>query len=79
LLTESPEAKGEALEKTRKKYERYLSDVEYWNQSQSRKWTASVLLEDRHWGEANFSSHGTLFVGAFCNKQPDSVPRFAPL
>lgn len=32
LLTESREAKGQALEKTKADIDKYLRDVEYWNQ-----------------------------------------------
>ena len=68
LLTESPEAKGEALENTRKAIEQYLSDVEYWNQFAEPEMDGGLYYwKIDNWGEENFDSHGTLFVGAFCN------------
>ncbi len=68
LLTESSEAKGEALEKTRKNIEVYLSDVEYWNQFAEPEMDGNLYYwKIDKWGEQNFSSHGTLFIGAFCN------------
>ena len=68
LLTESPEAKGEALENTRRNIKRYLSDVEYWNQfAEPEMDSKRYFWKIDNWGEATFSSHGTLFVGAFCN------------
>lgn len=75
LLTESPEAKGEALEKTKKSIERYLSDVEYWNQFAEPEMDGNLYYwKIDNWGEANFSSHGTLFVGAFCNNNQILFP-----
>ena len=75
LLTESPEAKGEALEKTKKNIERYLSDVEYWNQFAEPEMDGNLYYwKIDNWGEANFSSHGTLFVGAFCNNNQILFP-----
>lgn len=75
LLTESPEAKGEALEKTKKNIERYLSDVEYWSQFAEPEMDGNLYYwKIDNWGEANFSSHGTLFVGAFCNNNQILFP-----
>ena len=75
LLTESPEAKGEALEKTKKSIEQYLSDVEYWNQFAEPEMDGNLYYwKIDNWGEANFNSHGTLFVGAFCNNNQILFP-----
>lgn len=68
LLTESPESKGEALESTRRNIERYLADVEYWNQFAEPEMDSNLYYwKIDNWGERYFSSHGTLFVGALCN------------
>lgn len=75
LLTESPEAKGEALEDTRKNIERYLSDVEYWNQFAEPEMDSQLYYwKIDNWGKENFGSHGTLFVGAFCNNNQILFP-----
>ena len=69
LLTESPEAKGEALEETRLHIARYLHDVKYWNQLAEPEMDSNKTYywQIDNWGEDNFGSHGTLFVGAFCD------------
>lgn len=68
LLTESPEAKGEALESTRKSIERYLAEVEYWSHVPEPEMDGQLYYwRIDNWGEQNFGSHGTLFIGAFCN------------
>jgi superfamily II DNA/RNA helicase len=75
LLTESPEAKGEALENTRENIEKYLHDVEYWNQFAEPEMDGNLYYwKIDNWGEANFGSHGTLFVGAFCNNNQILFP-----
>ena len=75
LLTESSEAKGEALENTRKAIEQYLSDVEYWNQFAEPEMDGRLYYwKIDKWGEATFGSHGTLFVGAFCNNSKILFP-----
>ena len=75
LLTESPEAKGEALENTRESIEKYLHDVEYWNQFAEPEMDGNLYYwKIDNWGEANFGSHGTLFVGAFCNNNQILFP-----
>ena len=69
LLTESPESKGEALEETKRQIDQYLQDVEYWNQF------ADPIMESNqtcywkidNWGTEVLGSHGTLFLGAFCD------------
>lgn len=68
LLTESPEAKGEALESTRKSIERYLGEVEYWSHVPEPELDGQLYYwRIDNWGEQNFGSHGTLFIGAFCD------------
>ena len=66
LLTESREAKGEALEKTKADIEKYLRDVEYWEQFEEPEMDHKLYYwQIDNWGEKVFGSHGTLFLGAF--------------
>ncbi len=66
LLTESREAKGEALEKTKADVEKYLHDVEYWSSFDEPEMDHSLYYwQIDNWGECVFGSHGTLFLGAF--------------
>lgn len=66
LLTESREAKGEALEKTKVDIEKYLHDVEYWNQFDDPEMDHNLYYwQIDNWGDKIFGSHGTLFLGAF--------------
>lgn len=76
LLKESPESKGEALEETRRQIERYLHDVEYWEQFAEPEMDGSKTYywQIDHWGEDSFGSHGTLFVGAFCDNNKILFP-----
>ena len=66
LLTESADAKGAALEKTKKDIDRYLRDVEYWEQIAEPELDSQLYYwKIDNWGKANFGSHGTLFLGTF--------------
>lgn len=66
LLTESADAKGAALEKTKSDIDHYLRDVAYWEQVTEPELDAKMYYwKIDNWGEANFASHGTLFLGAF--------------
>ena len=68
LLTESADAKGVALDKTKRNIEQYLSSVEYWKQFSEPEMDGNLYYwQIENWGEDNFGSHGTLFLGAFCN------------
>lgn len=68
LLMENPNAKGIALDNTKKDIENYLSEVEYWNQFAEPEVDSHLCYwQIEHWGEDNFGSHGTLFIGAFCD------------
>lgn len=68
LLTQSADAKGMALDRTKKEIDTYLKEVEYWEQISSSeiKGNEHYWKIDR-WGEDSLGSHGTLFIGAFCN------------
>ena len=66
LLTESKEAKGESLEKTKTDIDKYLRDVEYWNQFAEPEMERKMYYwQIDNWGERVFGSHGSLFLGAF--------------
>lgn len=66
LLTESREAKGEALEKTKADIQKYLQDIQYWEQYHSAYNDRNLYYwKIKNWGERVFGSHGTLFIGAF--------------
>lgn len=66
LLTESREAKGQALEKTKADIDKYLRDVEYWNQFEEPEVNHKLhYWKIDNWGEKIFGSHGVLFLGAF--------------
>lgn len=66
LLTESRETKGEALEKTKADIDKYLRDVEYWDQFGEPEMDHKLYYwQIDNWGEKVFSSHGVLFLGAF--------------
>lgn len=75
LLTESAEAKGEALEKTKEAITQYLDDVEYWSHVQEPEMDGKTYFwQIDKWGEENFGSHGMLFLGAFCNNSKILFP-----
>ena len=66
LLTESKEAKGKALEKTKADIDKFLCNVEYWNQIPEPEMERKLYYwQIDNWGERVFASHGTLFLGAF--------------
>ena len=65
-ITESREAKGQALEKTKADIDKYLRDVEYWNQFVEPEVDHKLhYWKIDNWGEKIFGSHGVLFLGAF--------------
>lgn len=75
LLTESAEAKGEALENTKEAITQYLDDVEYWSHVQEPKMDGKTYFwQIDKWGEESFGSHGMLFLGAFCNNSKILFP-----
>lgn len=68
LLTESEEAKGSALERTKRDIDAYLQDVDYWSQfDDSDIDNGTCYWRIDNWGEKIFGSHGVLFLGAFCD------------
>lgn len=75
LLTESAEAKGEALENTRIAIAQYLEDVDFWSQVQEPEMDGKTYFwQIDNWGENSLGSHGTLFLGAFCNNSKILFP-----
>ncbi len=66
LLTESREAKGEALEKTKAEIDRYLRDVAYWDKFEEPPMDRNLYYwQIDNWGEKVFGANGVLFLGAF--------------
>ena len=75
LLTESPESKGAALDKTKKDITTYLDEVAYWNQfDEPENDGKTYYWKINNWGENTFGSHGMLFLGAFCNNSDVLFP-----
>lgn len=68
LLTESSSAKEQSLEKTRADINSYLKQVEYWGKVDEPEVDGNLYYwKIDNWGEKAIGSHGTLFLGAFCN------------
>lgn len=68
LLTENNAAKEHALETTKADITKYLDEVEYWNNFDEPEMDSNLYyLKIDNWGEKVIGSHGTLFIGAFCN------------
>jgi len=75
LLTESPESKGAALDKTYQEIQQYLKDVDYWNQFEEPIVDNNLYYwKINNWGEDCFGSHGFLFLGAFINNSKMAFP-----
>ncbi|WP_026653302.1 DISARM system SNF2-like helicase DrmD [Butyrivibrio proteoclasticus] len=75
LLTENPESKEEALEKTKSDITKYLDDVDFWSEiNESQMSPAPSFWQIDGWGEDNFGSHGMLYIGAFCNNNEALFP-----
>lgn len=74
LMTNSDEAKGAALERTKNDIDRYLQQVDFWSQvaEPDVEGNQSYWKID-NWGEKTFGSHGTLFVGAFCKSNNEML------
>ncbi len=75
LLTESPESKGVSLDNTKKNIDKYLKEVAFWNEINEPEMDGNLYywqIDD--WGEKIFASHGTLFLGAFCNNTETLFP-----
>lgn len=74
LMTESTEAKVAALEKTKKDIDRYLKEIDYWSMVPDPEIEGNTCYwRIDNWGEQTLGSHGTLFVGAFCNSNGEML------
>ena len=74
LMTDSDEAKGAALEKTKNDIDRYLQQVDFWSQVAEPDVEGNLSYwKIDNWGEKTFGSHGTLFVGAFCKSNNEML------
>lgn len=74
LMTESTNAKVAALEKTKKDIDRYLREIDYWSMVPDPEIEGNTCYwRIDNWGERTFGSHGTLFVGAFCNSNGEML------
>lgn len=68
LLTESSDTKEEVLNKTKQEIDRYLRDEVYWaDVAEPDIGGGTQFWRIDRWGNECFGSHGTLFIGAFCN------------
>lgn len=75
LITESPDAKEAALDKTKNEITQYLKEVEYWSQFDEPEMDGKTYYwQIDNWGKEIFGSHGTLFLGAFCNNSEILFP-----
>lgn len=75
LITESPKAKAAALDKTKSEISQYLKEVEYWSRFNEPEMDGKTYYwQIDKWGKEIFGSHGTLFLGAFCNNSEILFP-----
>lgn len=75
LFTESSEAKQMSLEKTKREIDQYLRDVQYWSEVEAPDASGNLQYwKIDNWGMECFGSHGTLFLGAFCNGNKQLFP-----
>lgn len=75
LLTESPQAKEHALDQTKSEIDKYLREVEYWSKvAEPEIDQGTYFWKIDNWGEKIFGSHGTMFLGAFCNAGKQLFP-----
>ena len=73
-MAESDAAKGAALEKTKNDIDQYLQQVDFWSQVAEPDLEGNLSYwKIDNWGEKTFGSHGTLFVGAFCNSNNEML------
>ena len=68
LITESASSKEKALDGTKADIARYFEEVEYWEQVAEPELDGGLhYWKVDNWGEKVLGSHGTLFLGVFCN------------
>ena len=57
-----------SLDATKAEISEYLKEVEYWNQFNEPEMDSKTYYwQIDNWGRDSLGSHGTLFLGAFCN------------
>lgn len=75
LLLENPEAKGRALEKTKKDINQYLKEVDFWSKiKEASRGHGMEYWKVDGWGVKNLGMHGMLYIGAFCNNDKVLFP-----
>lgn len=75
LLTESSAAKEQSLKSTKQQIDNYLYEVEYWKKFDDPEVDGNLYYwKVDHWGMDVLGSHGTLFIGAFCNSSKFLFP-----
>ena len=68
LITESSDAKKQALEGTKKNIDHYLQEVDYWDKvAEPEVFSDIQYWKVDDWGEQTIGAHGYLFLGAMCN------------
>ena len=68
LMMESSCAREKSLAKTKSSIDNYMRQVEFWGKVSTPKADANqYYLRIDNWGENVIGTHGTLFMGAFCN------------
>ena len=75
LIIGSDEAKEAALDHTKAEIDRYLREVEYWHAVDEPEENGGMhFWKARNWGMDVIGSHGTLFLGAFCDSGRQLFP-----
>lgn len=74
LMTASDIDKNVSLEKTNNDIKQYLKQVDFWSQVADSEVEGNLnYWKINNWGEKTFGSHGTLFIGAFCNSNNEML------
>lgn len=74
LMTASDIDKNVSLEKTNNDIKQYLKQVDFWSQVADSDVEGNLnYWKINNWGEKTFGSHGTLFIGAFCNSNNEML------
>ena len=75
LLTESSAAKEQSLSSTKHQIDNYLCEVEYWSKFDDPEVDGNLYYwKVDNWGMDVLGSHGTLFIGAFCDSSKFLFP-----
>ena len=74
LMTASDIDKNVSLEKTNNDIKQYLKQVDFWSQVADSDVEGNLnYWKINNWGEKTLGSHGTLFIGAFCNSNNEML------